>query len=165
MKNSTPVTLTLTSDQHAQLKTFLFPGDDKEASALLLCGRRAGDQRYRLVVREIHEIPYQVCSKRTADNITWSTDAIVPHLERATQEKLSVVKIHSHPGGYPQFSATDEEGDTRLLPGIREWIEADIPHGSAVMLPDGQIFGRILRTPQQFSPLTCINVVGDDLQF
>ena len=53
-----PVSLSLTGDQHEHLKSFLFPGDGKEAVALLLCspsrGRqtrapgRAGDSRHTL---------------------------------------------------------------------------------------------------------------------
>ena len=35
-----PVTLTLTGDQHDHLQSFLFPGDGKEAVAIMLCGRR-----------------------------------------------------------------------------------------------------------------------------
>ena len=48
---------------------------------------------------------------------------------------------------------------------IRGWVEADIPHGSAVMLPDGQMFGRVLRADRRFEPIDCINVAGDDLHF
>ena len=71
-------------------------------------------------------------------------NSIEPLLERAASERLSVIKVHSHPTGYGGFSETDDAGDNRLLPMIRGWIEAGIPHGSAVMLPDGQMFGRIL---------------------
>jgi hypothetical protein len=97
--------------------------------------------------------------------VTWPPDYITPILERATAERLSVVKIHSHPTGYGAFSKTDDEGDARLLPMIQGWVEADIPHGSAVMLPDGQMFGHILRAAGHFEPITCINVAGDDLHF
>ena len=41
------------------------------------------------------------------------------------------------------------KGDERLLPMIRGWVEADVPHGSAVMLPDGQMFGRVPARRQQ----------------
>jgi ThiF family/Prokaryotic homologs of the JAB domain len=160
-----PITLSLSGDQHEHLKSFLFPGDGKEAVAVLLCGRRDGDRRHRLVVREIQGIPYDDCSVRTPVLVTWPPDYITPILERATAERLSVVKIHSHPTGYGAFSKTDDEGDARLLPMIQGWVEADIPHGSAVMLPDGQMFGHILRAAGHFEPITCINVAGDDLHF
>ena len=160
-----PVTLALSGDQHAHLKNFLFPGDGKEAVALLLCGRRDGDRRHRLTVREIHDIPYEHCPVRTPTQVTWQPDYIDGILERAAAEKLSVVKIHCHPGGYAAFSDIDDEGDARLLPMIRGWVEADVLHGSAVMLPDGQIFGRVLGADGGFTPIDCVAVAGDDLHF
>lgn len=102
-----PVTLAFSGDQHAHLKSFLFPGDDLEAVAILLCGRGAGDRRHRLTVREVHGIPLDQC-ERTSLKITWNTDAIAHILERATNLGLSVVKVHSHPGGYSQFSEIPE---------------------------------------------------------
>lgn len=160
-----PVTLALSGDQHDHLKSFLFPGDGKEAVAILLCGRRDGDRRHRLVVREIHGVPYDECAVRTTARVTWRPDYIAPVLERAAAERLSVVKVHSHPNGYAAFSQTDDEGDARLLPMIRGWVEVDIPHGSVVMLPDGQMFGRVLRADGGFEPIECISVAGSDLHF
>ena len=160
-----PVTLALSGDQHEHLKSFLFPGDGKEAVAILLCGRRAGDRRHRLVVREIHGIPYEDCSERTPMRVTWPPDYIAPVLERAAEEGLSVVKVHSHPAGYAAFSLTDDKGDATLLPMIRGWVEADVPHGSAIMLPNGQMFGRVLNASGGFDTIDCISVAGDDLHF
>lgn len=160
-----PITLSMTGDQHDHLKQFLFPGDGKEAVAILLCGRRDGDRRHRLTVRVVEEIPYEACSTRTPIQVTWPPDLIAPLLDRAAAERLSVVKIHSHPGGYAAFSDTDDKGDTKLLPTIRGWIEADIPHGSAIMLPSGEMFGRVLCPDGRFEPMELINVVGDDLHF
>ena len=94
--------------------------------------------------------------------MTWPPDYIVPMLERATEEGLSVVKAHSHPTGYADFSPADNEGDLRLLPMIRGWVEADIPHGSVVMLPDGKMFGRVLRSRGALERIHCISVAGDD---
>ena len=160
-----PVSLSLSGDQHEHLKSFLFPGDGREAVAILLCGRRAGDRRERLIVREIHDIPYDHCSERTATLVTWRPDYIAPMLDRAAEEGLSVVKVHSHPAGYPAFSPTDDDGDARLLPMIRGWVEADIAHGSAVMLPGGVVFGRVLRSDGALEPINCIAVAGNDLHF
>ena len=160
-----PVTLALSGKQHAELRDFLFPHDGKEAVAHLLCARRAGLCRHRLVVREIHPIPYDKCSKRTRTLVTWAPEDIIPLLERATEESLSVVKVHSHPNGYSDFSGIDDKGDNLLLPIIRDWVEADVPHGSAVMLPGGKIFGRVLWHDTTFEPIDCVSVAGDDLHF
>lgn len=162
---SAPVTLAFSGDQHEHLKSFLFPGDGNEAVAILLCGSRAGDRSHRLVVCEIHGIPYEDCSERTPMRVTWPPDYIAPMLDRAAADGLSVVKVHSHPGGYAAFSVMDDKGDERLLPMIRGWVETDVPHGSAVMLPDGQIFGRVLNATGGFDPILCISVAGDDLHF
>ncbi|WP_375691450.1 ThiF family adenylyltransferase [Pseudooceanicola sp. LIPI14-2-Ac024] len=158
------INLALTGDQHAHLTAFLFPGDGKEAVALLLCGRRDGERRHRLVVREIHEIPYGHCTRRTTNLVTWSPDYIDGILERAAAERLSVIKVHSHPSGYAAFSETDDVSDRQLLPMIRGWVEADVLHGSAVMLPDGQMFGRVY-DGTGFQQIACISVAGDDLHF
>jgi hypothetical protein len=162
---SVPVTLSMTGDQHRRLRRLLFPGDGKEAVAFAPCGRREGRRRHRLVVRAVEAIPAEGYSERHSVRVTWSPESIEPLLERAVADRLSVVKIHSHPTGYGAFSKTDDIGDNRLLPMIRGWIEADIPHGSAVMLPDGQMFGRILGADGVMTPIAAINVVGDDLDF
>ncbi len=86
-------------------------------------------------------------------------------LDRVAEEGLSVVKVHSHPSSGAAFSATDNEGDARLLLMIRGWVEADIAHGSAVMLPDGVMFGRVLRSGKASEPIDCIAVAGDNLDF
>lgn len=161
----TPITLALSGDQHDHLKTFLFPGDGKEAVAILLCGRRNGDRRQRLCVREVHGIPHESCTERTPRKVSWVTEAIEPMLERATALGLSFIKVHSHPSGYPSFSETDNESDNQLLPMVRGWIEADIPHGSAVMLPSGELFGRILGVDGGFRDISSITVAGDDINF
>jgi hypothetical protein len=98
-------------------------------------------------------------------NVTWETDAIVPGLERAAAKGLSVIKIHSHPTGYAEFSRTDNDSDAQLLPMVRGWVEADVPHGSAVMLPDGEMFGRVMTGNKEFEPIASVSVAGDELLF
>jgi hypothetical protein len=158
------VSLTLTEDQHTALRAHLFPGDGLEAVAFLACGRAAGGDRHRLVVRHIHLIPHERC-RRQRDHITWHADEIEPLLDEAEIEHLSLVKVHSHPQGFSRFSGVDDASDRELLPTIRSWIEADVPHGSAIMLPDGRLFGRCLWRGTEFREFTLINVVGPTLRF
>lgn len=159
------VTLSLTGDQHEQLRTLLFPSDGKEAVAIALCGRRAGEHLHRLLIWEIHEITYESYSQRSTMDVTWATNFLAPLLDKAEQHGLSVVKIHSHPGGYATFSEIDDVSDCQLMPAIKGWVEADIPHASVIMLPDGQMFGRFLWQGDNFVPLACISVAGPDLHF
>lgn len=159
-----PVTLSLTAGQHDKLHTHLFPGDGLEAVAIALCNRRAGTNRHRLMVREIYPIPYKDC-QRTPVSVKWETDRVTPIFDQAEAERLSVVKIHGHPAGHTAFSSTDETSDGLLFPALRGYIEHDIPHGSAVMLPNGQMFGRVLWNGHAYKPIVSFTVTGPDLKF
>ena len=165
MMRHTPTTLSLTGVQHVELRKHLHGGDGREAAAILLCGQRDGDRRHRLVVADVQPIPHSVCTARSPTHVSWPTDYIAPLLNRAADQRLSVVKVHSHPNGATAFSAMDDESDKRLLPSVLDWVEADVLHGSTIMLPDGQMRGRVLDAKFGFEPIDCINVVGDDLQF
>lgn len=159
------VTLTLTEQHHLQIQQHLFPGDGKEAAAILLCGRAMGAHTHRLLVREVHKIPYSECTVRTPVQLTWGTDFVVPLLDRAEREGWTVVKVHSHPTGIPEFSEVDTIGDLQLMPAIRDWVEAyDRLHGSVVMLPSGAMFGRYLNRDGALASFDAIQCVGDDLR-
>ena len=156
--------LRLSGKQHEALRSHLFPGDDLESVALLLCGQHCSDNGTVLTVRELFLIPIAACTIRTPYRLTWDTDAIVPALLTAEAKNLSVVKIHSHPGGYSEFSECDDSADRDLFPSIYGWVDGDQPHGSAVMLPDGRIFGRTVSPERVFRPFDRVTVVGDDLR-
>ena len=150
---SKSVTLALSGDQHAELRHHLFPGDGREAVAIILCGRRDGDRRHRLVAQRVFGVPYDVCD-RAPDRVTWPTDAIAHRLDEAAAKGLSVVKVHSHPTGYPRFSVTDDAADARLFPAVHGWVEGSLVHASAVMLPGGEMFGRIIAAERSLHAFT-----------
>lgn len=155
------VSLTLTDQHHAELKGHLFPGDGKEAIALLLCGRAEGAGRVRLMVRSVHPIPHLVC-ERSPDHVTWPTDSLPGLLAQAAKHGWSLFKIHGHMA-YDRFSDIDDAADRDLFPGIYSWTKG--PHGSAVMLESGRIFGRCISPEGQFTRLHHVNVIGDDLAY
>ncbi len=159
------ISLTLTAEQHTQFQTHLFPGDGKEAVAIALCGRCMGSEEHRVIVHKIYPIPYQQCSVRSCERITWSTESLAPLLDQAAQRNLTVLKIHSHPSGFPEFSLVDDECDRELFATIHTWVGGDLPHVSAVMLPDGKIFGRAIDAKINFTSLSVVKVVGDNLHF
>ena len=156
-------TLSMNGHQHAVLHSLLYPDDGSEAVSILLCSHRVGDYQYRLIVREICPIPIHWCHNRSAQSVTWSTDALENILDIADKQKLSILKVHSHPNSYPRFSKVDDVSDQKLLPAIRDWFNIDLPHGSAIMLPDGQLFGRVLNSKGIFQPINTISVIGDQL--
>jgi hypothetical protein len=158
------VSLRLTQDRHAALMRHLLPGDGLEAVAVAICGRRRSRTRHALAVRNVVPIPYDECKVRTPDRITWSTQRLIPLLEEASRRDLAILKIHSHPGGYPQFSSIDDESDADLFNSVFGWTDSAFPHASAVMLPDGTMFGRAAMRDGSFPPLDSILVPGDDIR-
>lgn len=156
-------TLSLTQKQHNSLRDHLFPGDGCEAVAIALCGRRASSKRYKLLVREIHPVPYEHCKERLPERLTWSTEMMIPLLKMAAQKGWSVLKIHSHID-QPSFSKLDDISDRDLFASVHGWVDSKIPHASVIMLPDGSMIGRVITTSYDFIPLASIHMVGDDLK-
>ncbi|MCW2236833.1 ThiF family adenylyltransferase [Azospirillum canadense] len=155
--------LTMVAAQHEMLQRHLLPGDGREAVALALCGRCAAADTHRLLVHEIVLVPYEACI-RTDRRVTWPTSFLRPLLERAMREHMAIVKIHSHPGGYAQFSDVDDDADAVLFPSIHGWTDDDLPHASAIMLPDGRIFGRAHHADGAMAELDGVTVIGDTLR-
>lgn len=160
----TPATLTMNASQHEMLLSHLFPGDGNEAAAIGLCSRREGSNQTRLLLMEIHPIAYADCETRTPVQLSWSTDLLVPLLDRADRDNLSVVKFHSHPTGFPDFSEVDNRSDKALFASVSDWVTADVPHASVLMLPGGKMLGRTFDQEMGFVTLRRIMVVGDDIQ-
>jgi proteasome lid subunit RPN8/RPN11 len=157
--------LRMTAAQHARLRDHLFPSDGKEAVAIVLCGRCAGGPRQWLVARKIVPIPHEQCPVRTPDRVTWSTEPMLPLLEEAAHRNLAVLKIHSHPTGFPEFSELDDASDLELFDAVHGCVDGELPHASAVMLPGGRVFGRAIHVGGAFEPLHVVCVVGDDVRF
>jgi hypothetical protein len=159
---STAVKLRMGGGVHRELVAHLFPGDGKEAVALALCGRSSSGNA--LLVQEVVPVPYESCPVREPECITWRTECIEPALTRAMRRSLAIVKIHSHPNGYPAFSSTDDVSDRAFFPSVYGWLDDDGPHASAVMLPDGTMFGRSVDADGKCVPLARIAVVGDNVK-
>lgn len=158
-------TLRMSGRQHATLQNHLFPGDGLEAVAVALCGRRVGDDLTALLVHELVLVPHAECPIRKPDFIQWRTDRLQQVIGRAASRDLAVVKIHSHPGGFASFSGVDDRSDAELFASVFGWMDTDRPHGSAIMLPGGRVFGRAALCDGSFAPFSRVSVAGDDLHF
>ncbi len=159
---NTPRTLALAGVQHEKLCAHLFPGDGLEAAAILLCGRSAG-HRVRLLVREMILIPHEACSERRPDSIAWPGAYVEEALARAEGDDLTLVLIHSHPGGHFAFSDLDDTSDRLLMQSILANHGAF--HCSAVMVPGGAIRARWYGhdiTPQ---PIELVTVTGHNISY
>lgn len=161
--------LRMTDKQHQEIFKHLYPGDGYEAVALALCGRaEAATAERRTVSFSINElivIPHKSCARRTTQQVHWKTDFLPALLEKTAKRNLYLLKIHSHPGSYRSFSEWDNTADRELFKGVAGWLDVDLPGISAVMLPNGEIFGRGIDYQGNFIPFTAVSVVGSEIRF
>ena len=158
-------TLNLSGRQHQDLLAHLFPGDGLEAAALLLCTRRSGNESRGLIAQQLILIPHDGCTTRTENRLAWPTqEYLLPLVEEIERERLGLVVIHSHPTGFPAFSPLDNQSDRQLFRSVYGWFDENGCHASAIMLPNGQMFGRVVAAEGGFSPLSAIRVAGDDIR-
>jgi hypothetical protein len=155
--------LRMTEQQHKLLLHHLLPEDGGEAAAAMLCGRTTVSGIHTLLCREVITIPLEDCVVRGPDRLEWRTDKLVPLIDRASRERLAIVKLHSHPGGFSEFSFADDRADTDLFQSIHGWTGDGLPHASVVMLPGGECFGRAIHPDAIFEKLHSIEVVGHQI--
>lgn len=150
---------------YKELRAHLFPGDGKEAIAIALCGRAGyGKKNEIMLVHRLLLIPHDECV-RDHDRIEWPTERVTDLLMEAMQKDMAVVKVHSHPGGYPQFSGIDDVSDSEFFSSVYGWVDGDRPHASVVMLPDGSLFGRIINADLSFEVISRLTVADDNIQW
>lgn len=163
----------MTGRQHARLLQHLFPGDGCESVALALCGRVAAplaapgsdrDDGEILTVYKIEPVPHERCLERTPERVRWPTDALPALLEQAQKRGLTLLKIHSHPGGLRRFSRVDDDADRELFAAVGAWLDDERPHASAVMLPDGRIFTRAVAPDGTTARVPTVAVAGEEIR-
>ncbi|MGE3303618.1 MAG: ThiF family adenylyltransferase [Hyphomonadaceae bacterium] len=160
------MTLSLSGAQHQELARHLFPGDGKEAAAILVCGD-AGLTRARLLAREVLLVPHRDCDRST-NRLTWPGEWIEYALDKAEASAKSIILVHSHPGGFADFSLTDDQSDRAVIPHIFGGWSGAPPrhgHGSAIMLPSGRIFGRLYTARHELTAIDQVTVAGDDINY
>jgi len=153
--------------QHVALRAHLFPGDGKEAAAILLCSRVIGS-RIKLMVRQQILVPHAHC-ERHRDYLGWPGDYVEQALEQAEQDDLSIILLHSHPGGLFAFSQADQDSDAQIMPAIfagrpKRYKEKSW-HGSAIMLEDGAMRVKLYDESHRSLEAEVVGVFGDDLRF
>lgn len=157
--------LAIAGCQHRRLHDHLIAADGHEAAAILLCGR-SGNDRLRLIVRDMILVPYDVCAVRRPDFINWPGALVSEALSRAEDENLSIILAHSHPGGLFEFSGTDDDSDAVLITALQDgWCGAapSPSHGSAIMVPGGAIRARIY-VQGALHDCRFVEAVGDDFR-
>lgn len=156
--------LRLSHDLHSRIMKHLHPGDGCEAIAFILCGSHISDDVV-LAGHDLHLVPHATCKIRRSDSLRWQTESALPALNRANHAQFSLVKIHSHPSGYRNFSNSDDHSDRQFFPAAHLWMNTPRPHASAILLPDGEIVARLVDDDGEFTPIHSVLLAGQDIRF
>ncbi|WP_163416672.1 HesA/MoeB/ThiF family protein [Flagellimonas sp. HSM57] len=151
----------IAKQHYDSLTKHLFPGDGKEAVSIAICGRSNNGNTF--LVHDLIHIPHDLC-EREFDFIKWPTHLIIDKLPAMLTKNLGLFKIHSHPGGYEQFSELDDESDLELFDSIYGWFDNEDYHGSLILLPNGNLIGRVITPELEFDEIDKITVVGHTIK-
>src|SRR5947209_20438445 len=101
---------------YTNLANALTLAEEETCSLLLASPTSTLIDQSNLLVREIQPVPDQAYAIRTAMQAQLRPEFLVPLIQRARQEHLSVVFVHTHPfaEGTPVFSPMDDEGEKHL---------------------------------------------------
>lgn len=159
--------LAMSGDVHRRLHFHLFPGDGAEAAAILLCSRVSPDDP-KLFVKDVLLVPHEDCV-RSSDHLVWPGEWLEEALDRAELCDLSLILLHSHPGGLYGFSKADDASDRLVMPSLflarSVPAEGEMLHGSAIMVPDGSIRARFYDQRLKAITFALVAVYGDDIRF
>ncbi len=155
--------LKITGHHYLMLKQHLLALDGKESVAVALCGRYSDANTEMLLVHDVTLINDQDCYNREEDQLCWPTESIFKYFERIGKTNMGLLKIHSHPGGYNKFSNADDLSDAEFFDSAFGWSKNSHPHGSAVMLPNGSIFGRFFFEDLTNQPIGKISIIGETI--
>ena len=163
MKNST---LVFKESDYKALKKHLFPGNNLEFAAILLCHYGQGRTGFRLMVKELIFIPPDKCAEQKPHYLSWAfAEYMTPEkIEEVDKQGLPIITIHSHPNGYNRFSITDDENDTKMFHSINNWFDDGRPNGSAIMLPNGEVIARTIDNNRKFTFIKKAAVIGENIK-
>ncbi|PMY50788.1 thiamine biosynthesis protein ThiF [Pseudomonas sp. GW456-L12] len=147
---------------YTTLREHLFPGDGKEAAAILICTRTPGSA-LKLLSKELILVPYEECTVRQPHTITWPGAYLEKAIDEALPQSRSIILVHSHPGGLFQFSGVDDESDSGTMVSLFQGVEAI--HGSAIMTPDGAMRARVYHGGGSPEDIAMVTVPGDDIHY
>jgi hypothetical protein len=129
---------------YSDLAASLLLSEEETCAILLASPPVPKNERASFLVREIHPAPEKAYEVRTATRAQLRPEFLVPLVQRARQENLSVIFVHTHPSaeGTPLFSPIDDKGEKHLAEFLSRRVP-DVPHAALVVGPDGRAGRRL----------------------
>ncbi len=159
-------TLTIRQEDYASLHGAVYSEPAKEGGAYLLCGRSITENECRFLVRRVVPVKSEDYLVREIDRLSIRSNSYVSIAKEALAENASVIFVHSHPTGVPDFSSQDNREDPKLHEFLAERVPG-IPHGSMIISsPSTQprIKGRVW-VSSSWLPIERVRLVGSYFRF
>jgi hypothetical protein len=152
--------LRIPAGDYERLHAHLFPGDHDEHGAILLAGEHHTPSGSTLAVRETHllephEFPPGIHGYRQ-----FAAAALARLGNRAAQERLAIVTVHSHPGAHKRndLSGDDLAAHERVFPHLLDITGAASVTG--VALGEASAAGESWHADGSRRALTRVQVIG-----
>ncbi len=155
--------LRISADEYERLHRHLFPGDHDEHGAILLVGERHTADRSTLAVRETHLLkPHEFPPGRHGYR-QFAAAALARLGNRAAQEQLSIVTVHSHPGAHTSnaLSGDDLAAHERVFPHLLDITGAQSVTGIALGAESAA--GETWHSNGSRQDLTRVQVIGPNV--
>lgn len=157
--------LRLDTWQYRQLRQHLLRDDCDEYGALLLAGYRQSQAGNILYVREVHLLGENDFPAGIHGYKQFAASALARIGNRAAQEKLALVSVHSHPsaGDRNSLSGDDLRAHERVFPHLLDITDSPVVAGLA--FGQSSVAGEFWFTNGARHPLDRVRVVGPNLEF
>jgi hypothetical protein len=152
--------LRIPAGEYERLRAHLFPGDHDEHGAILLAGEHHATGRSTLAVRETHLLEPDEFPPGTHGYRQFAAGALARLGNRASQERLAMVTVHSHPGAHERngLSRDDLAAHERVFPHLLDITGAASVTG--VALGEASAAGESWHADGSRRELTRVQVIG-----
>ncbi len=154
----------ISAGDYKRLHAHLFPGDHDEHGAILLAGEHHSAGQSTLAVRETHLLEPDEFPPGTHGYRQFAAGALARLGNRAAQERLALVTVHSHPGAHERnaLSGDDLAAHERVFPHLLDITGATSVTG--VALGEASAAGESWYANGNRRELTRVQVIGASMR-
>ena len=140
-----------------------FENRGSEAIGFALCSKAVRENDVYLFMKKFMPISYENTDS-SPQYVKWKFKDMMPTIQEAVDNGLCIIKVHSHPNGFNNFSETDNNSDKELFPAIYELTDEDSYHVSMIFLKNKSLISRYVDSEGTFKDIPKIIVPDDDIK-
>ncbi len=153
---------TIQNQHFKKIKENLIKVDGKERVAFLICGRSIiNGIEERFLSKEVHFLLDDELLISEHNQVSWDNKHFINVLKKAEAKNQAVVLVHNHPEGINSFSPIDDNGEYHLFKLAFNRNGGTNSHASLIILPDGNLIGRVWKNDLSTEPISMIRIIGN----